>query len=382
MNRGRKTLGALALAGVTMWLLTPGTAVEEEETASTVATLAAVEDEVAPELPAPARRRRSWRRRAALTLVYTAIFFAGGALAAGAGNELAQVDAGSTDPVAATTTDATATDATTTDATTTDTTTDGTTTAVDDTTTTEPTETTETTPDAMPTTTTDTAAPAPDPSDATPSLAAPAVPPAPSPVEPVVHRVRRVQQQTGAQRQAQPPAQSPFPVLTFDPQAWLVDHPGTPAGDAAVAIAEQYLGVPYTWGGNRPSTGFDCSGLTQFVYAQLGIWLPHYAAAQFLAYPRIDPTQLEPGDLVFFEPKPDGPGHVAIYAGGDTIVEAPHTGAVVRIDSLSGTAASLGFLGAVRPTAGVQTLPTVQLFAVTPGAGTASGPANGLARAA
>ena len=63
----------------------------------------------------------------------------------------------------------------------------------------------------------------------------------------------------------------------------------------------------------------------------------------------VDASQLAPGDLVFFEPKADGPGHVAIYVGNDQIVEAPHTGAVVRIGSLSGSAASLGFLGAVRP---------------------------------
>jgi cell wall-associated NlpC family hydrolase len=144
--------------------------------------------------------------------------------------------------------------------------------------------------------------------------------------------------------------QSPFPVVPFDPQAWLADHPGSPVGNAAVALAEHYLGVPYRWGGNTPGGGFDCSGLTQFVYGQLGIWLPHYAAAQFLAYPRLDPSQLAPGDLVFFEPKADGPGHVAIYAGNGEIVEAPHTGADVRIGSLAGAAASMGFMGAVRPT--------------------------------
>jgi cell wall-associated NlpC family hydrolase len=144
-------------------------------------------------------------------------------------------------------------------------------------------------------------------------------------------------------------APAPFPVLPFDLQTWLNENPASPMGAAAVAIAEHYLGVPYRWGGANPSTGFDCSGLTQYVYGQLGVWLPHYAAAQFLAYPRIDPSQLEPGDLVFFEPKADGPGHVAIYVGNDQIVEAPHTGALVRVSSLSGAAASMGFLGAVRP---------------------------------
>ena len=87
----------------------------------------------------------------------------------------------------------------------------------------------------------------------------------------------------------------------------------------------------------------------QFVYRQLGVSLPHYAAAQFAIFPRLSPSELQPGDLVFFEPKVDGPGHVAMYIGGDAIVEAPHTGALVRIGSLARSAAALGFMGAVRP---------------------------------
>jgi cell wall-associated NlpC family hydrolase len=141
----------------------------------------------------------------------------------------------------------------------------------------------------------------------------------------------------------------PLQALAFDPQAWIHDNPASPTGSAAVQIAEHYLGVPYVWGGAQPSTGFDCSGLTAFVYDQLGVTLPHYAAAQFDAYAKLDPSELQPGDLVFFEPKVDGPGHVAIYIGNDQIIEAPHTGALIRIVSFSGTVAKLGFLGAVRP---------------------------------
>ena len=84
-----------------------------------------------------------------------------------------------------------------------------------------------------------------------------------------------------------------------------------------------------------------------FVYGQLGVSLPHYAAAQFAIFRSSRRRELQPGDLVFFEPKIDGPGHVAMYLGGDAIVEAPHTGALVRIGSLSRSAAALGFLGAV-----------------------------------
>jgi cell wall-associated NlpC family hydrolase/type II secretory pathway pseudopilin PulG len=102
---------------------------------------------------------------------------------------------------------------------------------------------------------------------------------------------------------------------------------------AAVGIAEKYLGVPYVWGGASPS-GFDCSGLVMYVYAQLGVSLPHYTVSQYnyansVYVPR---SQLEPGDLVFFA----GLGHVGIYIGNNEFIHAPHTGAVVSIDSLTG----------------------------------------------
>jgi cell wall-associated NlpC family hydrolase len=117
-------------------------------------------------------------------------------------------------------------------------------------------------------------------------------------------------------------------------------------GPQAVAIAKRYLGIPYVWGGATPTGGFDCSGLTMYVYRQLGISLDHYAAWQFLEGDRIAPEQLQPGDLVFFHPQADGPGHVGIYVGDGKMLHAPHTGDVVRISSIQGRA---GYLGAVRP---------------------------------
>jgi cell wall-associated NlpC family hydrolase len=104
--------------------------------------------------------------------------------------------------------------------------------------------------------------------------------------------------------------------------------------NSVVSIAFQYLGIPYKWAGATPASGFDCSGLVQYVFAQLGISLPHNAAAQFnsanaVSVPR---NQLQPGDLVFF----DGLDHVGIYIGGGDFIDAPHTGAYVRIDSLTG----------------------------------------------
>ena len=106
---------------------------------------------------------------------------------------------------------------------------------------------------------------------------------------------------------------------------------------SVVGIAEQYLGVPYVWGGESPH-GFDCSGLVAYVYAQVGVSLAHYTVAQW-SYPdsvSVPRNQLEPGDLVFFY----GLGHVGIYVGGGNFIHAPHTGSTVRIDSLSGAYAS------------------------------------------
>ncbi len=98
-----------------------------------------------------------------------------------------------------------------------------------------------------------------------------------------------------------------------------------------VGIAMQYLGTPYVWGGASPS-GFDCSGFVMYVFAQVGISLPHYTVAQYnyadsVSVPR---SELQPGDLVFFA----GLGHVGIYVGNGQFIHAPHTGDVVRIDSL------------------------------------------------
>ena len=117
----------------------------------------------------------------------------------------------------------------------------------------------------------------------------------------------------------------------------------------AVTVAEHYLGVRYLWGGSSPQSGFDCSGFVKFVYAQLGLTLAHYAATQYVTTPHIDPSELEAGDLVFFEPRADGPGHVGIYIGEGQLIEAPHTGDVIKLAPLAELSAGLGFVGATRP---------------------------------
>jgi cell wall-associated NlpC family hydrolase len=109
-----------------------------------------------------------------------------------------------------------------------------------------------------------------------------------------------------------------------------------------VGIAMQYLGVPYVWGGASPS-GFDCSGFVMYVFGKIGVSLPHSSYAQYGYGSPVSMSQLQPGDLVFF----DGLGHVGIYIGGGNFIHAPHTGDVVKISSMTGWYAST-FVGGRR----------------------------------
>jgi peptidoglycan DL-endopeptidase CwlO len=110
-----------------------------------------------------------------------------------------------------------------------------------------------------------------------------------------------------------------------------------------VGIAMQFLGVPYVWGGASPS-GFDCSGLIMYAYAQIGVSLPHHAASQYGMGSPVSRDELAPGDLVFF----NGLGHAGIYIGGGQFIHAPHSGDVVKISSLSDSWYASTWVGARR----------------------------------
>lgn len=137
-----------------------------------------------------------------------------------------------------------------------------------------------------------------------------------------------------------PPAPSPRP----EPAAPPAPPADASKGARVVAIAMQYLGIPYVWGGASPSQGFDCSGLTMYVFAQIGVSLPHFAAAQYRMGVPVSRDQLQPGDLVFFR----GLGHMGMYIGGGNFIHAPRTGDVVKISSLSESYYVANWVGARR----------------------------------
>ncbi len=149
---------------------------------------------------------------------------------------------------------------------------------------------------------------------------------------------------TPAATPAADPAASPAATPEAAPAAAPQAAPALPSGSgnaAAASAAMSQLGVPYRWGGASPS-GFDCSGLASWAYAQIGKSVPHYTVAAYNAFPKVPSSQLQPGDLVFFR----GLGHMGIYIGGGQYVHAPQTGDVVKVSSVGGRG---DYVGATRP---------------------------------
>ncbi len=123
----------------------------------------------------------------------------------------------------------------------------------------------------------------------------------------------------------------------------------TGAGAVALAEAEKYLGVPYVWGGASMS-GVDCSGLVMLAWEAAGVSLVHSAALQYLQSAPVAFDQVRPGDLLFYDLGGTGIDHVVMYVGsgpygGDTIIQAAHTGTFVEFDQFW----SAGLVGAGRP---------------------------------
>jgi cell wall-associated NlpC family hydrolase len=131
-----------------------------------------------------------------------------------------------------------------------------------------------------------------------------------------------------------------------------IDHVRHNVGQKAselVVNAMGFLGVPYKWGGTDADSGFDCSGFVVSVYQQsIGLLLPRKAEQQAAATQKIDQTDLQPGDLVFFNTMRRAFSHVGIYVGNGKFIHAPRAGAEVRVESMGGSYWQNRFNGARR----------------------------------
>jgi cell wall-associated NlpC family hydrolase len=123
-----------------------------------------------------------------------------------------------------------------------------------------------------------------------------------------------------------------------------------PIAGLAVRTALDQVGTPYIWGGETPG-GFDCSGLVQFSYAAAGLDLPRTAQQQYDAGPRLTADGVVvAGDLLFFGSGPRAITHVGIYLGDGRMVDAPHSGALVRVEAVDWSPGH--YVGATRPDSG------------------------------
>jgi len=151
---------------------------------------------------------------------------------------------------------------------------------------------------------------------------------------------------------------SPHPFPQPFPRPAATSAPiGAAAAAVSVTAADGYAiagtalslrGVPYVLGGADPNSGFDCSGLVQYVYGQHGVRVPRVVSELYGKGKPVDPNDLQPGDLLFFADGNKGTSHVGILIGGEEFVHAPSAGGTVRVDRLSSGYWGPRFQGAKR----------------------------------
>ncbi|MBB2922799.1 C40 family peptidase [Cellulomonas cellasea] len=153
-----------------------------------------------------------------------------------------------------------------------------------------------------------------------PTLTAVTPPPPPPEPEPVVE-TRAASTSRSTARAAVVEEEAPAE------EAAATQVPASAVGNAIVEIAARYIGVPYVSGGTTPD-GFDCSGYTSYVFAQVGITLPRTSAEQRYAGTVVSRADAQPGDLIW------SPGHISIYAGDGMQLDAPRPGKTIQLRSI------------------------------------------------
>ena len=142
------------------------------------------------------------------------------------------------------------------------------------------------------------------------------------------------------------PRRPPAPVPRYSPPA----HPGSASANDILFRAIGLVGTPYRWGGNTPDSGFDCSGLIDYVFREVaGVSLPRMVQDIYAVdLAGVAQERLQGGDLVFFHTFGDGVSHIGIYVGQGRFVHAPNEGGTVRLDLLSNPYWSKHYVGARR----------------------------------